>query len=103
MKAVLASLAVLLAANAALGAVPDAAPMARIEQGILRGVATPDGGRAFKGIPYAQPPVGPNRWRPPVPAGGWSGVRDATQFGPACVQPSPPAGSIYSSPIRRRR
>jgi len=79
----------------------DAAPTIRIEQGVLRGAATPDGGRVFKGIAYAQPPVGPNRWRPPVPADGWSGVRDATAFGPAAVQPMSPVGSLYADPPPR--
>jgi para-nitrobenzyl esterase len=98
MKSILASLAVLLTANAALCAVPEQTPTVQIEQGVLRGGVTADSGRVFKGIPYAQPPVGLNRWRPPAPAGGWSGARDATRFGPACVQPMLPASSIYADP-----
>ena len=52
----------------------------------------------FKGLPYAQPPVGPLRWTPPKPIEHWDGVRDATKFGAACVQPKAPAGStnIYA-------
>src|SRR5271170_4416071 len=42
--------------------------------------------RAFLGIPYAQPPVGPLRWRPPVPAAKWKGVKQATDFGSHCMQ-----------------
>ena len=42
--------------------------------------------RSFEGIPYAQPPVGDLRWRPPEPAGSWAGVRDATRPGNECVQ-----------------
>lgn len=41
---------------------------------------------AFKGLPYAAPPVGPMRWRPPAPAAAWHGARDATNFVAACPQ-----------------
>ncbi|MBB4444078.1 carboxylesterase type B, partial [Rhizobium esperanzae] len=40
----------------------------------------------FKGIPYAAPPVGDLRWRNPRPAETWSGIRDARDFGPSCMQ-----------------
>jgi Carboxylesterase family len=46
----------------------------------------------FLGLPYAAPPVGRLRWRPPQPAAHWSGVRDATQYGPHCPQPATPFG-----------
>lgn len=42
--------------------------------------------RAFKGIPFAQPPVGDLRWKPPQPVKNWEGVRQAVQFGPRCMQ-----------------
>ena len=49
---------------------------------------TGQGRRAFLGIPFAAPPVGPLRWKPPMPAEKWSGVRLATGFGYRCMQPS---------------
>ena len=49
-------------------------------------VAAKDGVRSFKGIPFAQPPVGDLRWREPMPVKNWKGVRSADQFGPRCMQ-----------------
>ncbi|MFZ5443376.1 MAG: carboxylesterase/lipase family protein [Myxococcota bacterium] len=61
--------------------------IAHTEQGPVRGLANADGSRSFLGIPFAKPPVGALRWRPPErDLACWSGVRDATQWGPACPQ-----------------
>jgi para-nitrobenzyl esterase len=55
--------------------------------GMVQGTTTADEKiRVFKGIPYAAPPVGDLRWRAPQPAVAWQGTRDATKFGPACLQ-----------------
>jgi para-nitrobenzyl esterase len=67
-------------------------------KGRLRGTITDAGVAAFKGVPYAAPPVGPLRFRPPQPAEAWTGVRDALEFGPSCPQPSQrPAGWTQES------
>ena len=67
----------------------------RVGQGALKGARSADGRVSiFRGIPYAAPPIGDLRWRAPAPAAGWSGVRDATAFGPRCTQPERPANSI---------
>jgi para-nitrobenzyl esterase len=64
-----------------------AAPHVRTSQGELAGEVSTMGPLVFKGIPYAAPPVGDQRWREPKPATGWTGVRDASKFGAACMQP----------------
>jgi para-nitrobenzyl esterase len=51
----------------------------------------------FLGIPYAAPPVGPLRWRPPQPPKPWSGIRAATSFASHCPQPSSSFGVVSSS------
>jgi len=81
--------AALLVAGAA-GAVASPAsgganPTVRVDGGLIRG-ASAAGVNSFLGLPYAAPPTGNLRWRPPQPAAGWTGVRDATQFGPSCPQ-----------------
>jgi len=54
--------------------------------GKISGALAGYGGAVFKGIPFAQPPTGELRWRAPLPVRPWTGVRDATAFGPACAQ-----------------
>lgn len=55
--------------------------------GPVKGTTSPDGRvRIYKSIPFAAAPVGELRWQAPRPAPAWKGVRDATAFGPRCVQ-----------------
>jgi para-nitrobenzyl esterase len=61
-------------------------PEVSVTGGVVRGRLTSDGGAAFKGIPFAQPPVGDLRWREPQPVKPWEGVREASEFQPACTQ-----------------
>jgi len=67
-----------------------------VAQGKLAGRIDAHGIRSFKGIPYAEPPVGPQRWKAPVAAGPWPGVRDAAAFGASCLAPPWPPDSIYA-------
>ncbi|MDI9700213.1 carboxylesterase/lipase family protein [Burkholderia cenocepacia] len=53
---------------------------------------------AFKGIPFAAPPVGDLRWRPPQPVAAWSGVRQATSFVHDCMQTSGPNATLTVTP-----
>ena len=64
----------------------DSNPVVAISTGQLRGSLTAEGVAVFKNIPFAQPPVGELRWREPLPPKAWTGVRDATAFGPMCNQ-----------------
>jgi para-nitrobenzyl esterase len=88
-KIVLAFTATIVAAStiAIPAAISD--PIA-IATGRISGVTLPSGVRAFKGIPFAAPPVGELRWKEPQPAAKWDGVRKAEQFSNVCVQPSQP-------------
>ncbi|GAB2793089.1 carboxylesterase family protein [Rhabdobacter roseus] len=61
------------------------APRAKVAQGTLEGVDE-SGVYAFKGIPFAQPPVGDLRWKAPQPPKNWQGVRKAEKFGPRPMQ-----------------
>jgi para-nitrobenzyl esterase len=64
----------------------ESTPIIQITTGKLQGVAVKNM-LEFKNIPYAAAPVGKLRWRPPQPAYKWDGVRDASKFGDACIQP----------------
>jgi para-nitrobenzyl esterase len=71
------------------------APLAKTYDGAVRGVAL-DGASTFRGIPYAAPPTGSLRWRPPQAARPWRGVRDASAYAPSC--PQKPRPSNISDP-----
>lgn len=80
----LAAAAVLVATGAV------AAPLkATLDTGVVVG-AGEGGVNAFRGIPFAAPPVGALRWSPPQPAAHWTGERSALKSGPPCIQPVKP-------------
>ncbi len=96
-RPLLTFLAGMIVAPAAVSATPDSV---RVQQGLLSGTTgkNPDV-RVYKGIPYAAPPVGDLRWKPPQPPASWQGVRDAKEFSSACWQTPYPAGSIYHAKL----
>jgi para-nitrobenzyl esterase len=73
----------------------DDGPIVQAPAGAAQGQIE-DGVRVFKGLPYAMPPTGSARWTPPRAAADWQGLRKASQFGPACLQPFPMPRSIYT-------
>jgi para-nitrobenzyl esterase len=74
-----------------LAGVLAAAPV-KTESGLVEGTSE-DGLTVYRGIPFAAPPVGELRWRPPQPPAKWDGVLRADKFGPACMQGGPPGGA----------
>ena len=90
-------LTLLLVTLRAFGEPQTAAVRQTIPDGTLEGAVSADGQvRAFKGIPFAAPPVGPLRWKAPQPVVPWSGVRKATEYGPRAMQ-----GRVFSDMIFR--
>lgn len=84
--------------GAAMSATSRPAPVVAAPAGAVEG--TFEGSlRVFRGIPYAAPPVGANRWKPPRAMPPWPGVRTAVAFGPACIQPMRRGASIYAHDI----
>ncbi len=81
------ALAGILATLFASGALADTDEQVKTKSGVVEGVnAASPGVRVFRGIPFAAPPIGKLRWKPPQPAKHWKGVRKAAEFGPRCMQ-----------------
>ncbi len=73
-----------------------AADRVKTANGVVESTAAPkDGVRSFKGLPFAQPPIGDLRWREPQPVKNWKGVRNADQFGPSCMQRLSPGADYW--------
>ncbi len=87
----LTSLFLLLSACAALGRAPrpKQSPVVAIDTGLIEGTRSPDNSMLvfFRGIPYAAPPVGELRWKPPQRAAFWPGMRKTDELSAACPQP----------------
>lgn len=76
----------------------DVSPLVHVRAGALRGSAA-GGVRRFLGIPYAAPPTGERRFRPPAPVPAWSGERDATAPGPNAPQRIRPVPGLAVEPL----
>ena len=74
-------------------ALADNPNVVRVEQGLLQGTVE-NGLRIYRGIPFAAPPIGDLRWRPPKPAQRWSGIRAAREYGRACMQSNPAISAL---------
>jgi para-nitrobenzyl esterase len=71
--------------TAAANAGAQACPALRVKQGLVQGECDPQVS-SFKGIPYALPPVGSLRWKPPQSPASWTGTRPAKEFSASCIQ-----------------
>jgi para-nitrobenzyl esterase len=90
----------LLSSHAATARAPvPTPPVVDAPAGAVEGVAR-NGANVFHAIPYALPPVGERRWRPPAAAPRWTGVRRAREMGAACMQPPMAAGPYDRGPQR---
>jgi para-nitrobenzyl esterase len=88
------------AAHAApAGAGNPGAPIVDAPAGKVRGVSE-GGASVFRAIPYALPPTGERRWRPPAEMPRWAGVREAQHAGPACMQPPMSPGTYDRGKVR---
>ena len=100
-------IACFLAAASLVAAIADASAsipeQVKIETGLIEGTISTSqpSVRVFKGIPFAAPPLGENRWRAPQPAAKWDGVRKADAFGAPCIAGAPAAPG--QGPESRRR
>lgn len=76
--------------------VMTAPPQVSVTQGKLKGTWLENTNIAhFAGVPFAAPPIGDLRWAPPQPTPSWDGVRDATEFGPECMQSRFEGGGVF--------
>jgi len=83
----------------AAGAAPSQEPIVAAPAGTVGGVREGDI-VTFRAVPYALPPTGARRWRPPAPMPRWSGVRPAREEGVACMQPGMAPGPYNRGPVR---
>src|SRR5262245_16087 len=78
---------------------PDPASRRSTPSGEVVGFVGSYQSHVWLGLPYAAPPVGDLRWRPPAAPPAWQGVREALQAGHPCVQYASPLGGIDTEPV----
>src|SRR5581483_11660459 len=88
------------APRTAYGSASAEAPALKIQSGRISGLITgaDNNVEAYKGIPFAAPPVGRLRWQPPQPVEPWTGVRACNEFGPSCPQENA-LEKMYGEPL----
>lgn len=86
------------ATNAGAQAKQDPTLVARTQHGRVLGEGEGDL-RVYRGIPFAAPPIGELRWRPPASPKSWRGVRETKTFAPACMQTPNPAMNLPTQPV----
>ncbi|MCG3178810.1 MAG: Fumonisin B1 esterase [Phycisphaerae bacterium] len=73
------------------------APVVDVDGGKVRGAMIEGGICVYRGVPFAAPPTGARRWKPPQPVVPWQGVRECVKFGPSCPQPDALLGTPETS------
>ena len=96
MRLLFAGVSAFALASVMLTAAPDTVT---VDGGRVSGIVT-DGVNTYRGIPYAAPPVGELRWKPPAALVPWQGVRDGSKYGAECPQTQYPDGSVYIRPLQ---
>ncbi len=99
MRVILRSVAVVCLVATSSSLFASDATKVKTDKGKIQGYISKDNQiRVFKGIPYAAPPVGQLRWKPPQPAAKWHGTRQTTSFGNRCMQPAVFDDMIFHDP-----
>lgn len=95
---VVAAISILLSGGSTAHGVPELTSDVAVTGGVIKGTTSErdQSVQVYRGIPYAAAPIGDLRWKAPQPLGSWEGIREATAFSDACMQPVS-TGGFYSS------
>src|SRR5207247_2507922 len=98
---ILVGLVVVGAGTGAVGEPGAPANVVKVEGGQIAGTIE-DGVRSYKGIPYAAPPIGSLRWKPPQPVVAWSGIKKGDAVGAACPHLARAADSPFPEALEMK-